>query len=71
MRKEHGFAKAEAYNRHLCSPIEKASQHSTGADSIGHFNGISKQLGVAHQRLIHLDLRDGAAHNRNLDLSCK
>ena len=40
-------------------------------DSIGCFKSISVQVGIPHQSLINLYLRDCAVHNRKLNLRWK
>ena len=69
MRKEYDFSQAR--KNPYASQLKKQITIRLDEDSIGCFKSISEQVGIPHQSLINLYLRDCAAHNRKLDLRWK
>jgi uncharacterized protein (DUF4415 family) len=69
MRKEYDFSKAR--QNPYAAQLKKQITIRLDEDSIGCFKSISEQVGIPHQSLINLYLRDCAVHNRKLDLRWK
>jgi len=69
MRKEYDFTKAR--KNPCASNLIEQTTIRLDEDSIGHFKGISEQVGISYQSLINVYLRDCAAHHRKLDLCWK
>jgi uncharacterized protein (DUF4415 family) len=69
MRKKFDFTKARKNPR--AAQVKKFTTIRLREDAMGCLKGISEQFGTSYQSLIHLFLRDGAAHNQKLDLTWK
>lgn len=67
MRKQHDFSKAKK-NPYASQPKRQITIRLDG-DAIDYFKSISEDVGIPHQSLINLYLRDCAAGHRTLNLS--
>jgi uncharacterized protein (DUF4415 family) len=69
MRKEYDFSKAK--KNPYVAQLKKQITIRLDEESITHFKKISEDVGVPHQSLINLYLRDCAASHRKLNLHWK
>lgn len=67
MRKEHDFSKSR--KNPYASQLKYQITIRLDVDAIAYFKGISEDMGIPHQSLINLYLRDCAASRRELNLS--
>jgi predicted DNA binding CopG/RHH family protein len=69
MRKEYDFS--AACKNPYAAQLKKQITIRLDEESVNYFKSISEEVGMPHQSLINLYVRDCAATQRKLDLSWK
>ena len=69
MKREYEFSKMKTRKNPYASKLRKPVTMRLSEDVIGYFTAMAEEMGVPHQSLINLYLRDCVAAHRKLDMS--